>query len=95
MVRNVKRTFYAVLGNRRLTDEGLKTTLCLGESTLNNRPLSTESADPTGFDAITPSHPFLLENRSSSVPSRLAEVDLEHCRRNVRAQCSADSIWKR
>ena len=29
MVRSVKRTFYAVLGNRRLTDEVLQTTFCL------------------------------------------------------------------
>ena len=94
MVGSVKRTFYAILGNRRLTDEVLQTTFCLVESNLNNRPLTPVSSDPTEIDAITPNH-FLLGNRSSTVPSLLSEEDFDHRKKYVRAQCYADSIWKK
>ena len=94
MVRSVKRTFYAVLGNRRLTDEVLQTTFCLVEMTLNNRPLISVSNDPSEMDAITPNH-FLLGFRPSMLPSLVECDDFDHRKRYVRAQSYADSIWKR
>ena len=63
MVRSGKRIFYVVLGNRRLSDEVLQTTFCLVEKTLNNRPLTSVSNDPSEMDAITPKNFF------SRVPS--------------------------
>ena len=42
---------------------------------------------------IAPKH-FLLENRSSTMLSLLAEADFDHRRRYVQAQCYNDSIWK-
>ncbi|XP_075258504.1 uncharacterized protein LOC142350541 [Convolutriloba macropyga] len=41
LVLSFKRTLYAILGNRRLTDEILLTTFCLVEQSLNNRPLTS------------------------------------------------------
>ena len=58
-----------------------------------NRPLNPVSSDPTLLDAITPNH-FFLENRSSTVPSLLAEASFDHRKRFVGSQCYADSIWK-
>ncbi|XP_075243888.1 uncharacterized protein LOC142338139 [Convolutriloba macropyga] len=94
MVLSVKRTFYAVLGNRRLTDEVLQTTFCLVEMTLNNRPLTSVSNDPSEMDAITPNL-FLLGFRPSMLPSLVESDDFDHRKRYVRAQSNADSIWKR
>ncbi len=51
LIRSFKRTFYAVLGNRRLTDEILQTTFCLVEQCLNSRPLTPASDDPSELDA--------------------------------------------
>ena len=65
MVPRVKRTFYTVLGNRRLTEEWLQTTFCLVEMTLNNRPLTSVSNNPSEIDAITPNH-FLLGFRPAA-----------------------------
>ena len=93
MVKSVKRTLYAVLGNRRHTDVVLQTTFYLVESTLNNRPLTPVSSDPTELAAITPNH-FLLGHRSCTVPSLLSEEDFDHRKRYVRAQCYVESIWK-
>ena len=80
MVRSVKRTFYAVLCNRRLTDEVLQTKFCLVEMTLNNRPLTSVSNDPSEMDAITPSH-FLLGFRPSMLPSLVESEDFDHRKR--------------
>ena len=55
--------FYAVLGNRRLTDEIL-ITLCLVEQSLNTRPLVPASSDATDLDDLTLIH-FLLGTAGS------------------------------
>ena len=89
-----KRTFYAVLGNCRLTDEVLQTTFCLVEMTLNNRPLTSLSNDPSEMNAITPNH-FLLGFRPSMLPSLVESEDFDHRKRYVGAQSYAESIWKR
>ena len=93
VVRSFKHVFYAVLGNRRLTDEILSTTFCLVEQCLNARPLTPTSTDATELDALTPNH-FLLGTASSTLPTHFhAEVD--HRKRYVRAQAYSDAIWNR
>ena len=93
LVRSFKHVFYAVLGNRRLTDEILTTTFCLVEQSLNARPLVPASPDATDLDALTPNH-FLLGTAGSVLPShQCAEID--HRKRYVRAQAYSDAIWNR
>ena len=94
MVRSVKRTFYAVLGNRRLTDEVLSTTLCLVEQTLNNRPITPVSDNHDDLEALTPNH-FLLGDRSRPLPSFASCIDFDHRKRYARAQSYANAIWSR
>ena len=93
IVRSVKRTFYAVLGNRRLTDEVLQTTFCLVEMTLNIRTLTSVSNDSSEMDAVTPNH-FLRGFRPSMLPSLVEREDFDHRKRYVRPQSYADSIQK-
>ena len=64
LVRSVKHVFYAVFGNRLLTDEILATTFCLVEQSLNARPLVPATADATNMDALTPNH-FLFGTSGS------------------------------
>ena len=59
LVRSFKHTFYAILGNRRMTDEILSTFFRIVEQSLIDRPLDPASADATEFDALTPNN-FLL-----------------------------------
>ena len=93
LVRSFKHTFYAILGNRRLTDEILTTAFCLVEQSLNARPLVPASADATGLDALTPNH-FLLGTAGSSLPSH-SNCDFDHRKRYARAQAYSDAIWNR
>ena len=67
LVRSCKRSMFAVLGNRRLTDETLNTTICIVEQTLNARPLTPVSDDPQDLEALTPNH-FLLGRPNIAVP---------------------------
>ena len=88
-----KHTFYAILGNRRLTDEILTTVFCLVEQSLNARPLVPASADATDMDALTPNY-FLLGTAVSSLPCH-SNCDLDHRKRYARAQAYSDAIWSR
>ena len=89
-----ERLVYAILGNRRLTDEILLTTFSLVEQSLNNRPLTSVSSDANDLDALTPNH-FLLGNRSTCLPSITHVDDFNHRKRYARAQAYANAIWKR
>ena len=93
LVRSFKHVFYAVLGNRRLTDEILATTFCLVEQSLNSQPLVTASADATDLDALTPNH-FLHGTSCSVLPSH-QQADVDHHKRYARAQAYSDTVWSR
>ena len=93
VVRSFKHVFYAVLGNRRLTDEILMTTFCLVEQCLNARPITPASTDPADLDALTPNH-FLLGTASSTLPTHF-HAEIDHRKRYVRAQAYSDAIWNR
>ena len=93
LVRSFNHVFYAVLGNRRLTDEILTTTFCLVEQSLNARPLVPGSADATDLDALTPNH-FLVGSSGSKLPSH-QQADVNHRKRYARAEAYSDTIWSR
>ena len=93
VVGSFKHVFYAVLGNRRLTDEILTTTFCLVEQSLNARPLVPASSDATDVDALTPNH-FLLGTAGSVLTSH-QRAEIDHRKRYVRAQAYSDTIWNR
>ena len=93
LMRSYKQTFYAILGNTRLTDEILTTVFCLVEQSLNTRPLIPASADATDMDASTPNH-FLLGTAGSSLPSH-SNCDFDHRKQYARAQAYSDAIWSR
>ena len=93
LVRSFKHVFHAIIGNRRLTDEILTTTLCLAEQSLNARPLVPTSADATDLDVLTPNH-VLLGTAGSSLPSTLSS-DFDHRKHYARAQAYSDAIWSR
>ena len=90
LVRSFKHTFYAILGNRRLTDEILTTVFCLVKQSLNARPLVPASADAIDTDALTPNH-FLLGTAGSSLPSH-SNCDFDHRKRYARAQAYSEAV---
>ena len=63
LVRSVKRVLYDILGNRRVTEKVLGTTLCLVEQSLNARPITAVSSDPLDLEALTPNHLSLVNSQ--------------------------------
>ena len=92
LVRNFKLTFFAVLCNRRLTDQILSTTRFIVEQSLNAQPLVPASADATVLDAFTPNR-LVLGTAGSNLPS-LANFDFHHLLYAL-AHAYSDAIWSR
>lgn len=95
LVRSVKTALQTVMTNRSPTEEVLHTLLAEVEYTVNSRPLTHVSIDPTDPEAITPNH-FLLGG-SGRVPTvtNIEESDL-YGRTHWRAsQRLADLFWAR
>ena len=93
-MRSVKRVLFDILGNRRVTEEILRTTLCLVEQSLNARPITAVSFNPLDLEALTPNH-FILGQHAASFPSLSFEKNFDHKKRFDRAQSYANAIWTR
>ena len=92
LVQSCKRLSYKILGNRRLTDEVLRTTFCLVEQFLKSRPLTAASSDPKDLVALTPIH-FLFGVPSAAlyhVPEK-ARLD-DHRQRYRKSIAYANAI---
>jgi hypothetical protein len=86
---------FRVLGSRRLTDEVLRTTMCLVEQTLNARPLVPSSADVSDLEALTLNH-FLIGRPGSALPVFLTSPgDVDHRKGFRQAEAYADLVWAR
>ena len=93
LLRSFNIVFYAMIGNRRLTDDFLKTNFSLVEQSFDARPPAPASANATEMDVLTPNH-FLLGAAGSSLPSSLSS-DLDYRKRYARAQAYSGAIWSR
>ena len=67
IVRSCKKAMMAIVGNRKLTDDILSTTMCLVEQVLNSRPLTSVSDEPDDLEALTPNC-FLLGRATPATP---------------------------
>ena len=80
LVRSVKRVLYDIIGNRRVTEEVLETTLCLVEQALSSRPITPVSTDSLKLEALTPNH-LLQGLHARRFPSLLPGEHFEHKKR--------------
>ena len=95
LVRSCKKAMVAILGNRSLTDEVLKTTMCLVEQTLNARLITPASDDPEDLEALTPKH-FILGHPKVCIPFiPSAEVYSNHRKMFPSCQVYLDMIQQR
>ena len=92
LVRSVKRVLYDILGNRRVTEEVLRTTLCLVEQSLNARPITAINSNQLDLEALTPNH-FILGQHAASFPSLSFKENFDHNKRFARAQTYANAKW--
>ena len=70
LVRSCKKALYNVLGKQSLSEDKLRTVLCIVEQLINNRPLTDVSGDVADLEPLTPNH-FLIGQISVQWPNAL------------------------
>ncbi|XP_025194768.1 uncharacterized protein LOC112594280 [Melanaphis sacchari] len=80
-VKSTKSLILRSIGIHRLTSEELMTLLTLVEATLNSRPLSALSNDPSDLSALTPSHFLTLEPSTNLPEPNLETIPLSKLQR--------------
>lgn len=80
-VKSTKSLILRSIGVHRLTSEELMTLLTQVEATLNSRPLSALSNDPSDLSALTPSHFLTLEPSTNLPEPNLATIPLSKLQR--------------
>ena len=94
IVRKVLAGLLDVNSSSRMSDDMLRTLMCIVESVINGRPLTKVSSDVLDNQALTPNHLLLLRENIAVTPGQFCESDLY--RRKWRAvQHLADQFWRR
>ena len=98
-IRTIRKILQSMLDEQHLkvakTEEQLHTLMCEVEATLNSRPLTKLSDDPTDFQVLTPNHLLLLRSPSCIPPGIFNEKDNFAKRRWRQVQYLSDLFWKR
>lgn len=93
--RSVGKTDQAVLQHQVMDDEMLQTAFCEVESILNDRPITTVSADPNDLEPLTPNHLLQLKTKPLLPPGLFCKDDLYTRKRWRQVQYLADLFWQR
>ena len=94
MIRSVRKILTVLLKEQTLDDERLVTLMCIVESVVNSRPITTVSDDPRDQEALTPNHLLLLRG-DVIMPSETSKSDLYSRKRWRQVQYLADVFWYR
>ena len=92
-VRSCKKALFNVLGKQSLTEDKLRTVVCIVEQLVNNRPLTDVSGDVSDLQPLTPNH-FLIGQISVQWPNALFSGTSASYRKLFRDQHSIlVSVW--
>lgn len=95
LIRSVKRSMKAILGERMVDEEVLRTVLSEAQGIANSRPLCPNSDDVTDMEALTPNH-LLLQRPATNLPTgNFSDADLVSRKKWRQSQVLADHYWKR
>ncbi|XP_076384470.1 uncharacterized protein LOC143263257 [Megalopta genalis] len=93
-VKSPKYHLTRVIGDQRFTFEELYTLLTQIESSLNSRPLSPLSSDPTDLNPLTPGH-FLIGTALTTLPSDdLRDIKVTRLNRYQLIQQMVQHFWQ-
>ena len=95
LIGSCKRAMQAVLENRSVTDEVLRTVFAEVASLLNSRPLTNVPTDPSEPDPLTPYHFLLGEAHLHQAPDVEEAFDGITRRKWKQAQFIVDQLWRR
>ena len=88
LVRTVKRSLKAILGNQSMNEEVLTTVFSEAERIANSRPLTPNSSTPGDAEPLTPNH-FLNVRPSMNIPPDMVDEKDKFSRKRWR-QASGD-----
>ena len=95
LVRTVKRSLKAIVGNNPMNEEVLTTVLTEAERIANSRPLTPNSSSPDDTEPLTPAH-FLNVRPSVNIPPEVVDEKNKFSRKRWRqAQLLANHFWRR
>ena len=92
-IRSVRRILAGLANQQQLTDDHLSTLMCIVESIINNRPLTTVSTDPNDLEPLTPNHLLILRS-VGDINGDFTEADLFK-KQWRKVQYLANLFWKR
>ncbi|KAK3746973.1 hypothetical protein QZH41_002530 [Actinostola sp. cb2023] len=95
LIRSVKRTMKAILGEKTVDEEVLRTVLSEAQAITNSRPLCPNSDDPRDMEAITPNHLLLQRTVTTMPPGCFDDNDLVSRKKWRQSQILAEHYWKR
>ena len=76
LVQCTKRTLKAILANRVISKEVLRTALVEAEGILNSRPITHVSSDAGDIEALTPNHFLLLRANPSYEDADVSDQEI-------------------
>ena len=94
-IRTIRKVLSAVMKQQAVSDECLSTLMCLVESIINSRPLTTVSNDHHDLEPLTPNHLLLLRSGASLPTGEFVKQDLYSRKRWRQVQYLADVFWRR
>ena len=95
LIGSCKRAMRAILGDRSVTDEVLRTVFSEVASLLNSRPLTNVPVDPSEPEPLTPYHFILGCPQPHQAPDREEEFDGLTRRKWKQAHFMADQFCRR
>ena len=99
IIRSVRRILQSILREQHVkvarSEEQLQTLMCEVENTLNSRPLTKVSNDPSDLNVITPNDLLQPRNQEQYPTGKFTEEDKYARRRWRQVQFMADMFWKR
>lgn len=95
LIRSAKRAMKAILGEKTVDEEVLRTVLSEAQAITNSRPLCPNSDDPRDIEAITPNHLLLQRAVTTIPPGCFDDSDLVSRKKWRQSQILAEHYWNR
>jgi hypothetical protein len=94
-IKSIKYHLKRVIGDTSVTYEEMYTLLTRVEASLNSRPLTPMSPDPTDFSVLTPAHFLIGEPMTAPLEPNLEELKINRLSRWQRIEQLRQQFWRR
>ena len=95
LVQCTKKTMKAILADKAVSKEVLRTALVEAEGILNSRPITHVSNDAGDIEALTPNHFLLLRANPSYEDAEVSDREINSTKMWQQSQALASFFWRR